>query len=76
LNRQIALLKYRVESRSSASLRRSAFKLLVRTAIVKIGQYFGTKRENENFPCTSRVVSLAVHMGARPRLGIIAIAAK
>jgi len=44
--------------------------------MVKIGQYFGTKRENENFPCTSRVVSLAVHMGARPRLGIIAIAAK
>src|SRR5882757_5704872 len=29
LNRQIALLKYRVESRLSASLRRSAFKGLV-----------------------------------------------
>ena len=73
LNQQIALLKYRVESRLSASLRRSAFKHLLwleeqRTAMVKIGQYSGTKRENENFPCTSRVVSLAVHVGARPRL--------
>jgi hypothetical protein len=29
LNQQIALLKYRVESRLSASLRRSAFKRLV-----------------------------------------------
>jgi len=36
--------------------------------LVKIGQCLGTKRENENFPCTSRVVSLAVDMGARPRL--------
>src|SRR5712672_3174799 len=44
-----------------------------RTAMVKIGQYFGTKRENENFPCTSRVVSLAVDMGARPRLGVTSL---
>ena len=51
----------------------SGWKSRARTAMVKIGQYFGTKRENENFPCTSRVVSLAVDMGARPRLGVTSL---
>jgi len=34
---------------------------------------FRNKRENENFPCTSRVVSLAVDVGARPQLGVISL---
>jgi hypothetical protein len=38
-------------------------------SVVKIEQYLGTKRENENFPCTSRVVSLAVDMEARLGIG-------